>query len=113
MTKISAARVYMEGGRVDSATLKNYTETAVGGTGGTNSGTAYTVDLTTGNVFHIFLNANCTFTFPSSLKNYTETAVGGTGGTNSGTAYTVDLTTGNVFHIFLNANCTFTFPSSL
>ena len=71
MTKISAARVDMEGGRVDSATLKNYTETAVGGTGGTNSGTAYTVDLTTGNVFHIFLNANCTFTFPSSLTSGT------------------------------------------
>src|SRR3989338_6869252 len=77
MTKISAAGVDMEGGRVDSATLKSYTETAVGGTGGTNSGTAYTVDLTTGNVFHIFLNGNCTFTFPSTLT--------------SGTAYTFTL----------------------
>src|SRR3989338_7808165 len=69
--KISSARVDAQGGRIDSATLKSYTETAVGGTGGTNSGTAYTIDLTTGNVFHILLNANCTFTFPSSLTSGT------------------------------------------
>jgi len=69
--KISSARVDAQGGRIDSATLKSYTETAVGGTGGTNSGTAYTVDLTTGNVFHILLNANCTFTFPSTLTSGT------------------------------------------
>src|SRR3989344_2195699 len=75
--KLPNARVDAQGGRIDSATLKSYTETAVGGSSGTNSGTAYTVDLTTGNVFNVLLNANCTFTFPSTLT--------------SGTAYTFTL----------------------
>ncbi len=39
--------------------LQDYGETAVTA----NSSTAYTVDLTTGNVFNITLTGNCTFTF--------------------------------------------------
>src|SRR3989344_5453095 len=61
--KISAARLDAQSGRVDNAVLKDYAETTVGGAGGTNSGTAYTIDLSTGNTFTVFLNANCTFTF--------------------------------------------------
>lgn len=54
-------------GIVDKAQLKNYSETLVTG----NSGTAYTVDLTNGNVFKITMTGNCTFTFsnpPASGK---------------------------------------------
>src|SRR3989338_6529357 len=61
--KISAERLDAQSGRVDNAVLKDYAETTVGGAGGTNSGTAYTIDLSTGNTFTVFLNANCTFTF--------------------------------------------------
>src|SRR3990167_4441686 len=61
--KISAARLDAQSGRVDNAVLKDYAETTTGGAGGANSGTAYTIDLSTGNTFTVFLNANCTFTF--------------------------------------------------
>src|SRR3989344_1026151 len=61
--KISAARLDAQSGRVDNAVLKDYAETTVGGAGGTNSGTAYTIDLSPGNTFTVFLNANCSFTF--------------------------------------------------
>jgi alpha-tubulin suppressor-like RCC1 family protein len=63
MTKISRSRIDLENGRVDNAVFKKYAETVVGGASGTNSGTAYTVDLASGNTFHIILTANCTFTF--------------------------------------------------
>src|SRR3990167_335955 len=61
--KISSARLDAQSGRVDNAVLKDYAETTTGGAGGANSGTAYTIDLSTGNTFTVFLNANCTFTF--------------------------------------------------
>src|SRR3989338_676849 len=73
MTKISAARIDMQDGRIDNATLKTYGETLVGGAAGANSGTAYTVNIANGNVFHIFLNANCTFTFSNPAASGTTT----------------------------------------
>src|SRR3989344_5313700 len=69
--KISSARIDAEGGRLDNATLKTYGETLVGGAAGANSGTAYTVNIANGNVFHIFLNANCTFTFSNPAASGT------------------------------------------
>ena len=48
---------------MDNSVLKSYAETLVGGSAGTNTGSAYTVDLTSGNTFHLILNANCIFTF--------------------------------------------------
>src|SRR3989338_9869671 len=71
MTKISAARIDMQDGRIDNATLKTYGETLVGGATGANSGTAYTVNLANGNVFHLLLNANCTFTFSNPAASGT------------------------------------------
>ncbi len=47
----------MQTGRVDNAILKYYAETLVGGATGTNSGSAYSADISTGNVFFIILNA--------------------------------------------------------
>ena len=58
---------------MDNATLKTYGETLVGGAAGANSGTAYTVNIANGNVFHIFLNANCTFTFSNPAASGTTT----------------------------------------
>ncbi len=63
MVRISKARISMEDGRVDRSILKDYGETAVGGAAGTNAGSTYTVDMESGNVFNLILNANCTFTF--------------------------------------------------
>ena len=65
MTKISAARLNMEGGRIDNPILKAYGEKAVTAT----VGSTYTVDTTAGNVFYLTLVANCTFTFPSTLTS--------------------------------------------
>jgi len=65
MTKISAARLNMEGGRIDNPILKAYGEKAVTAT----VGSTYTVDTTAGNVFYLTLGANCTFTFPSTLTS--------------------------------------------
>ncbi|MBU0593366.1 MAG: hypothetical protein KKH74_06465 [Gammaproteobacteria bacterium] len=48
--------------------LKDYSETVVSA----NSSTAYTVDLSTGNVFNVSMTGNCTFTFsnpPASGQN--------------------------------------------
>lgn len=53
----------MEGGRVDSAVLRNWADTVVGGSSGTNTGSSYTADVSTGSLFHLVLNANCDFTF--------------------------------------------------
>src|SRR3989344_8162018 len=57
MTKISAARIDMQGSRLDNAILKDYGEikTAPAISGGT-----LTLDLSTGNVFEVSLNANIT-----------------------------------------------------
>lgn len=53
----------MEDGRLDNGVFKKWGETLVGGASGTNSGSSYTVNLTSGNVFNLILNANCAFTF--------------------------------------------------
>lgn len=63
MTRISASRISMEDGRIDRAVLKDYGESCVGGASGTNTGTSYTVNLESGNVFNLILTGNCTFTF--------------------------------------------------
>ncbi len=69
--KISGSRIDLENGRIDNAVLKNYGETLVGGVSGATSGTAYTVDISAGNMFHIFLSANCTFTFSNPTPSGT------------------------------------------
>jgi hypothetical protein len=53
----------MEDGRIDRGVFKRWGEVVVGGASGTNTGSAYTIDLTGGNVFNLILNANCAFTF--------------------------------------------------
>src|SRR3989344_1445791 len=73
MAKISSTRIDMQSGRIDNAVLKAYGETLVGGTSGASSGTAYTVDISSGNVFHIFLTGNCTFTFSNPTASGTTT----------------------------------------
>lgn len=63
MTRISAARITMEGGRVDNSVVKDYGETAVGGASGTNAGGSYEIDLSDGNFFNLILNTNCALTY--------------------------------------------------
>lgn len=53
----------MEDGRLDNGVFKKWGETLVGGASGTNTTSSYTVNLTSGNVFNLILNANCAFTF--------------------------------------------------
>ncbi len=71
MTKISATRIDLEGGRVDRAMLKAYGETLVGTQAGVNTSSAYTIDLSGGNIFNLILSANCTFTFSNPLTTGT------------------------------------------
>ncbi len=66
MTKISSARIDLEGGRLDDSVLKSFAETLVGGAAGTNTTSTYTVDISTGNTYHLILNTNCTFTFSNA-----------------------------------------------
>src|SRR3989344_7879693 len=63
MVRISRNRITMEDGRIDRAILKDYGETLVGGTEGTETGSTETLDIENGNVFHLVLTANCTLTF--------------------------------------------------
>lgn len=64
MTRISASRLNMEDGRIDNAYLRDYGETVVGGSAGTNAGSSYTVDIANGNVFNLILNSTtCALTF--------------------------------------------------
>ena len=68
--KISKNRVDIGLEQLQNAELKNYSYTTVTA----NSGTAYTVDLSQGNVFNLTLTGNCTFTFtnpPASGKTGT------------------------------------------
>ena len=60
--KISKNRVDIGLEQLQNAELKNYSETTVTA----NSGTAYTVDLSAGNVFNLTLTGNCTFTFSNA-----------------------------------------------
>ena len=86
MTRISRARIDLEDGRVDNAFLKDYGETCVGGASGTNTTSTYTVDLESGNVFHLILSASCTFTFsnpPASATHGAFTLVLAQDGTGS------------------------------
>lgn len=63
MVKISRSRIDLELARIDQGVLKDWRETVVGGAAGSNTGSSYAINLTNGNVFHLILNANCTFTF--------------------------------------------------
>jgi hypothetical protein len=56
------------GARIDNANFKAYGETLVGGSAGTNTGSAYSVDLSTGNEFNLILNA-IDFTFSNPLRS--------------------------------------------
>jgi hypothetical protein len=53
----------METGRVDRPVIRDYGETLVGGASGTNTGSSYAVDISTGNTFNLILNDDCTFSF--------------------------------------------------
>ena len=57
--RISSTRINMDDKVLQMPVLKDYGETLVTA----NSSTAYTADLTTGNVFKITMTGNCTFTF--------------------------------------------------
>ncbi len=57
--RISSTRINMDDKVLQMPVLKDYGETLVTA----NSSTAYTVDLTAGNVFKITMTGNCTFTF--------------------------------------------------
>ena len=57
--RVSVNRIDMDNKVLTQAVLKDYGETLVTA----NSSTAYTIDLTTGNVFKITMTGNCTFTF--------------------------------------------------
>ncbi len=63
----------LEGGRVDNAVLKEYGETLVGGATGATSGSAYTVNIANGNMHHIVLVADCTFSFSNPTPSGTTT----------------------------------------
>lgn len=95
MTKISAARIDLEGGRLDDSVLKSFAETLVGGAAGTNTGSSYDIDISTGNTYHLILNASCTFTFsnppPSGTACYITILLkqDGTGGWTAAWPFTV------------------------
>jgi len=57
--RVSKDRIDMDDKVLQKPVLKDYGETVVTA----NSSTAYTIDLTTGNVFNITLTGNCAFTF--------------------------------------------------
>ncbi len=57
--RVSSRRVDLGDNTLSQAVLKDYGETLTTA----NSSTAYTVDLTGGNVFKITMTGNCTFTF--------------------------------------------------
>src|SRR3989344_7326399 len=63
MVRISRNRITMEEGRIGRAILKDYGETLVGGAGGVETGATETLDVESGNVFHLVLTADCTFNF--------------------------------------------------
>ena len=69
MTKISAARINMQGGRVDNSVAKDWAET-IGGTNAGNTGSAYTVDISNGNTYNLVLNADCIFTFNTAPAGF-------------------------------------------
>ena len=77
--RVSSRRVDLGDNTLSQAVLKDYGETLTTA----NSSTAYTVDLTGGNVFKITMTGNCTFTFsnpPASgtAPTLTTTATTGT-----------------------------------
>src|SRR3989344_7900779 len=97
MTRISAARISMEDGRVDRAFLKDYGELAVGGSASVNAGSLYTVGLESGNYFNLTLNsATCSLVFLNPFSSGTATtfslvlnqdSTGGTTGTFANAAF--------------------------
>jgi len=57
--RVSKNRIDLDDMKLRKAVMEDYGETLVTA----NSGTAYTIDITAGNVFEITLTGNCTFTF--------------------------------------------------
>lgn len=57
--RVSSRRVDMGDNTLTQAVIKDYGETLTSA----NSSTAYTIDLTGGNVFKVTMTGNCTFTF--------------------------------------------------
>ena len=55
MVKISSARIDMESARIDNALLKDYGEILVGGAAGADTGAAFSIDLSAGNMFKIIV----------------------------------------------------------
>lgn len=71
--RMSKNRIDMDDKILRKPVLQDYGETVVGGVDGTNTGSSYTIDLTEGNVFHLVLTANCTFTFSNPAASGTAT----------------------------------------
>jgi hypothetical protein len=64
-----ASAIAITGGDVTNVKMQRYRETVTAA----SSGTAYTVDLSTANIFNITMTGNCTFTFtnpPASGVSY-------------------------------------------
>ena len=57
--RVSRTRVDLDDQTLQKPVLRDYGETRIA----ENSGTAYTIDLTRGNVYETTLTGNCTFTF--------------------------------------------------
>lgn len=72
MVRLSTSRLNMEDGRIDNSAFKHYSETMVGGSSGTNTGSAYTINLSNGNTFNLILDQSCTFTFSNPPASGTE-----------------------------------------
>jgi len=67
--RISKDRVDMDDNILRKPVLEDYGETIIGGASGANTGASYTIDITTGNAFHLILTANCTFTFSNPASS--------------------------------------------
>lgn len=64
--RISQNRIDLDDKILRKPVLEDYGETIVGGASGISTGSSYTVDCTSGNVFNLTLTANCTFTFSNA-----------------------------------------------
>ena len=83
-------------------------------TGGTDSGTAYILDVDTGSVLHTINDPNASGTGNNDYFGYSVSISGNraivgahledVGGSNSGTAYIIDVNTGSVLHTINDPN---------
>jgi len=67
--RISKDRIDLDDKILRKPVIEDYGETVVGGASGTNTGSSYTIDITTGNASHLVLTATCTFTFSNPASS--------------------------------------------